>query len=721
MFGVTMDGMRQYLGRALDLRSRSAAGRRPGQRADGRVAVLAVVLALAAAAGVTLAAVGRGFGAAWPYAVQGPVAAIAFGVPAVLVLRREARSVIGSLLALVALLLVTAQFATDWAWLALVGRPGSLPGGPAALWVASWLWLPGYYLLPTLLLLLAPDGRLPGDRWKPVAWLGIAAIVLATAWVAVSPYPRGPHAQVTIPGQPPALANPVAWSGVPGLVRWSVVLLPVAIALSLAGLVVRWRRSAGIERQQLKAVVAGAVVTVILVGAAFAVPQPWYLIVVAAALVPYPAGLGVAVLRYHLWDVDLVLRRSVVYAVLTACIVGAYVLAIVTLGGLLGRTTGAPLVATAVVALGAAPLYRRLQSAAGRLLYGDRSDPAAAVSRLARRVQGTETGRDPDMLLSEVARDIARGLRLPFVRITTADGRASAAGEQAGNVWRLPLIHGGVVVGELTAGPREPGRNLSRRDQATLREVAGYAAIVVHALRLTGDLERSRERIVVAREEERRRLRRDLHDGLGPALAAIALQLEMVGDLAGGQGTPAGCLAGTLRDQLRTAIADVRRIVDDLRPAILDDLGLAEALRTRANQFATASGLHVRVDIGPVPPLSAAAEIAILRIAGEALANVSRHARARHCQITLGTTGELAELTIGDDGTGPPPTGAPGRGVGLDSMRERATELGGSFTIEARPAGGTTVRALLPAGSRTPAGNAPPLSAVITDTGTEDT
>ncbi|HXZ74582.1 MAG TPA: GAF domain-containing sensor histidine kinase [Streptosporangiaceae bacterium] len=713
--------MRQHLAPGLDPMSPSAAGRRSRRRAGGWVAVLAAVLAFGAAAGVVLAAAGRGSGAVWPYAVQGPVGAVAFGVPAVLVLRREARSVIGWLLGLVGLLLVIAQFATDWAWLALVGRPGSLPGGSAALWVASWLWLPGYYLLPTVLLLLAPDGRLPGDRWKPAAWLGIAAIVLATAWAAVSPYPRGPHAQVIIPGQPAGMANPLAWSAVPGLVRWSVVLLPVAIALSLAGLVVRWRRSAGLERQQLKAVVAGAVVTVILVGAAFAVPQPWYLVMVAAALVPYPAALGVAALRYHLWDVDLVLRRSLVYAVLTVCIVVAYVLAIVTLGGLLGRTTGAPLVATAVVALGAVPLLRRLQSAADRLLYGDRSDPAAAVSRLARRVQATEAGRAPDVLLAEVARDIARGLRLPFVRITTADGRSSACGEQAGDVERLPLVHGGVVVGELTAGAREPGRDLSRRDQATLGEVAGYAAIVVHAMRLTGDLERSRERIVVAREEERRRLRRDLHDGLGPSLAAIALQLETVGDLAGGQGTPAGRLAGTLRDQLRTAIADVRRIVDDLRPAILDDLGLAEALRTRANQFATASGLHVRVDIGPVPPLSAAAEIALLRIAGEALANVSRHARARHCQITLGTSGDLAELTIGDDGTGPPPARTPGRGVGLDSMRERATELGGSFTIEARPAGGTVVRALLPAGLHTPAGNAPPPLAVITDTGPGNT
>jgi signal transduction histidine kinase len=688
----------------------------------GQVAVVVAVLAVGTAAGVTLAATGRGFGTAWPYVVQGPVAAVACGVPAVLVLRRQARSPIGWLLALVALLLVTAQFATDWAWLSLVGRPGSLPGGPAALWVASWLWLPGYFLLPTLLLLLAPDGRLPSDRWKPVLWLGIAAIALASASVAVSPYPHRVNAQVIIPGQPAGMANPLASADLAGVLRWSVVLLPLAIALSLAGLVVRWRRSAGIERQQLKAVVAGAAVTVILVGAAFAVPQPWYLLVVAAALVPYPAGLGVAALRYHLWDVDLVLRRSLVYALLTACIIGAYVLAIVALGGLLGRTTGAPLVATAAVALGAAPLHRRLQSATDRLLYGDRADPAAAVSRLARRVQGTAAGRDPGALLSELARDVARGLRLPYVRITTADGRASAFGEPAGDLLRLPLLHGGVVAGELTSSGREPGRGLSRRDQTTLREVAGYAAIVVHALRLTGDLERSRERIVVAREEERRRLRRDLHDGLGPALAGIALQLERVGDLAGGQATPAGHLAETLRQHLRAAIADIRRIVDDLRPAILDDLGLAEALRARANQFSAASGLRVSVDIGQVPPLSAAAEIAVLRIAGEALTNVSRHAYARHCQITLGTTGELLELTIGDDGSGPPPASAPGHGVGLDSMRERATELGGSFTVEARPAGGTMVRALLPLIPPTRAkGLAPAPPAVATDTGTGHT
>jgi hypothetical protein len=180
---------------------------------------LAAVLVAGSVAGIVLAAAGPGFGAAWPYVVQGPTAAVAFGFPAVLVLRRETRSPMGWLLALVAVLLVTAQFATGWAWLTLVGRPGSLPGGPAALWLASWLWLPGYFLLPTLLLLLAPDGKLQSDRWKPVLWLGIAAIALASASVAVSPYSYGANAQVIIPGQPAGMANPLASAGLAGVLR----------------------------------------------------------------------------------------------------------------------------------------------------------------------------------------------------------------------------------------------------------------------------------------------------------------------------------------------------------------------------------------------------------------------------------------------------------------------------------------------------------------------
>jgi signal transduction histidine kinase len=251
------------------------------------------------------------------------------------------------------------------------------------------------------------------------------------------------------------------------------------------------------------------------------------------------------------------------------------------------------------------------------------------------------------------------------------------------------------VVGELVASAREPGRPLTKRDEATLTELASYVAVVVHALQLSEDLQRSREQIVVAREEERRRLRRDLHDGLGPELAAIALELETVRDLADGPGTPAGSKAESLRAHVRDVVSDVRRIVDDLRPPMLDDIGLAAAVEQQARRL-SGSELCVDVAVDELPPLSAAVELAVLRIAGEATTNAVRHSGARRARVALGWADGLVEVVVADDGHGFD-VGTSTGGVGLGSMRERALELGGSCTVESAPGRGTTVRALLPA------------------------
>jgi signal transduction histidine kinase len=582
---------------------------------------------------------------------------------------------------------VLAGVATSWAWFGLVARPGEVGGADAAMWLASWIWFPAYFLLPTALLLLAPDGRLPSRRWRPVLWLTFTALLLLTVVMAVSPYPTG--GDVVIPQQPPGLQNPVDTPALHDALGWSIALLPAAVLSALAAVVTRWRRAAGLERQQLKVVAVGAVATVLLVAAGFLTPAPWYLVVVATALVPYPLALAVAALRYRLWDVDVVIRRSVVYGVVSVAVVAAYVVVIVTLGGLLGRTTGAPLLATAIVAAGVAPLRSPVQRAADRWLFGDAGDPAAAVTRLSRRWQA----RDSRVSLADLSHDVATSLRLPYARITAADGTEGSWGRPVEPVSRVPLLHDGAVVGELVAGTREAGRPLGRRDSAALSEIGGYLAVSVQALRLAADLQRSRERIVVAREEERRRLRRDLHDGLGPQLAAIALQLESVRDLAGDG--PASDLAESLRRQLRSTVGDVRHIVDDLRPAALDDLGLAEALQQLVERMTTPSTV-VTLDLGdPLMQLSAAAEVAVLRIVGEAVTNAVRHARASHCSVSLRCVDGLLDLEVADDGIGLPVVPAQ-RGVGLASMRERAAELGGTCTTEPGLAGGTTVRVLLP-------------------------
>ena len=424
------------------------------------------------------------------------------------------------------------------------------------------------------------------------------AVVHATA-----PYSS---TNTVIPDQPP-VTNPLESDVVQRWLGWTPALLAAAILLALTSLVLRRRRAVGRERRQLDVVLLGALGTLVLLVAALLTPAPWFLVVVALALVPYPLALGAAAARHQLWNLDLVVRRSVVYGTLSVAVVAAYVGSIAALGGVLGRTTGAPLVATAVVAVGAAPFVARVQRAVDRRLFGDSADPAAAMRRLAR---GAGT-------LPELARDVAASLRVPHARIVTATGQTGAWGTPRDPETRVALRHGEAVVGELVTSAREPGRPLTKRDEATLTELASYVAVVVHALQLSDDLQRSREQIVVAREEERRRLRRDLHDGLGPELAAIALELETVRDLAEGPGTPAGAKAESLRAHVREVVSDVRRIVDDLRPPMLDDLGLAAAVEQQARRLSTPD-LGVDVAVADLPPLSAAVELAVLRIVAEA-------------------------------------------------------------------------------------------------------
>jgi signal transduction histidine kinase len=248
---------------------------------------------------------------------------------------------------------------------------------------------------------------------------------------------------------------------------------------------------------------------------------------------------------------------------------------------------------------------------------------------------------------------------------------------------------------------RFPGEHWRRSERDALDLAARRAAAIVWAAGLVTDLQTSRERIVAGREEERRRLRHDLHDGVGPELAGMALQLErLAGKLAGDPDLAA--LAGRLRDQMRRTVAAVRRAVDDLRPPALDELGLVGALREHVAAYRlpvpaggpAGESTGVTVVAGDLPPLRAAVEVAAYRIATEAVANAVRHAAASSCRVALAVTGDDLLVEITDDGSGVPDDAVPG--VGSTSMRERAAELGGSLDLTTAPGAGTTVRARLP-------------------------
>ena len=259
----------------------------------------------------------------------------------------------------------------------------------------------------------------------------------------------------------------------------------------------------------------------------------------------------------------------------------------------------------------------------------------------------------------------------------------------------MPLLHRGAPVGSLVLGVRPGESGFSPADRRLLADLAHQAGVAVSTVRLTADLQRSRERLVTAREEERRRLRRDLHDGLGAQLAGLTVQTGVLRTLIPKDPAAAEALAGELRGELRTAIADIRRLVHGLRPPALDELGLVGALERLAERCGTDGGLRVEVDVrGELPALPAAVEVAAYRIVQEALTNVVRHAQACTCCVRLALDADGLTVEVTDDGIGIPTSAA--AGVGLSSMRERVAEMGGSCDVTAGPDGGTRVRARLP-------------------------
>ncbi|MCX7792524.1 MAG: sensor histidine kinase, partial [Chloroflexaceae bacterium] len=457
-----------------------------------------------------------------------------------------------------------------------------------------------------------------------------------------------------------------------------------------------------------------------------------------------PLALAVAILRHHLFDIGLVINRALVWGVLSALTMGLYVLLVGALSWLF-QTSHSPLaffLATGVVAVLFQPVRQRLQRGVNRLMYGERDDPYAVLSRLGQRLGGALA---PDAVAPTIVESIAVALKLPYVALVVrSNGLSRLAGESATKVaptnalarsngfsrsermatevattntgteallaaWgrppayplvRLSLTHQGQAVGELLLAPRGPGETFSRVDRRLLDDLARQAGVALFAAQqtwqaqqLADDLQRSRERLVTAREEERRRLRRDLHDGLGPVLASLTLKVDAARDELAYDTALAGEMLGGLKGDIQAAVGDVRRLAYDLRPPALDDLGLAASLCLLAERYQSSS-LTITCELpADLPPLPAAVEVAIYRIAGEALTNVVRHAGAHACTVQLAVA-DRVELTISDDGRGLPPDAT--AGVGLLSMRERAAELGGECAVTSKPGEGTTVRVRLP-------------------------
>ncbi|MDP8909482.1 MAG: sensor histidine kinase, partial [Chloroflexota bacterium] len=583
----------------------------------------------------------------------------------------------------------------EYATYGLLTAPGVLPLARAMVWPQSWLWVPGAALILVFLPLYFPDGCLLSNRWRPVVWSAVAFSVFGAAISAFEP------GEI----QDSGFANPLGVEAELPFERIiDIAVLPFWLGLlfvSGASLVVRFRRSVGAERQQIKwlAFAASVIPMWFLVSPAVeAVSSIVFQVVEALVFMGIPISAGIAILKYRLFDIDLIINRTLVYGALTACVIGIYVLLVGYLGALFRADDNllVSLAATGVVAVVFAPLRERLQRGVNRLMYGERDDPYAVLSRLGQRLKATSV---PEAVLPAIVETVAGALRLPYVAIALKHDDVFApvaehGSPTAGEPLIMPLAYGTETIGQLILAPRAPGEPFDPADGRLLDDLARHAEAAAYAVRLTSHLQHSRERLVNAREEERRRLRRDLHDGLGPQLATLTLKLDAARNLLAREPGAADALLVGLKAQTQAAIADIRRLVYDLRPPTLDELGLISAVREQATSLSQ-NGLNVSVEAPPrLPALPAAVEVAAYRIVQEALTNVVRHAGARACHVRV-SIGKTLDLEISDDGIGL----ADDRrgGVGLASMRERASELGGTCTVErASPAGGTRVVACLP-------------------------
>ena len=613
-------------------------------------------------------------------------AALSFGLPGAFLLAVRPRNRIGWLLIGIGGAQGSSLVTANYGLAGIHDPAGSLPGQGWAVWASEWLWSPAWALAPTLLLLVFPTGRLPSPRWRAVAVVAaLGAVLSGVGWALMPPANNDVEGFYPSGYESPA---PSSLTIADIAVSFGLLLVGLTMVAALTSLVQRYRRSSGAEHQQLQWVLVGASAFVALLVAGFFTPAPLGPLIVGVAMLPLPCAITVAVLHHRLWDIDLVLSRALVFGVLTAGVVAVYGISVALLGGLLRSGTGAPLVATAVVAVAIQPAHQRVRRAVNRFVYGERDDPASALRHLGARIGASD---DPAAVLADVAEAIGRRLRVPYVAIELARSPATVWGEPVAAAEPVPLTHRGIDVGMLVVGTAA-GDRLRRSDVRALRELAPHVAVVAHARNLADDLERSHQRLLATRDEERLRLRRELHDGLGPNLAALALEVDRGRGLVGRDPERAERLLNDLSSRIREAVGGVRAIVDDLHPPPLDEFGLVGAVEEIACRFA--SVLTVTVDAQPgLPPMPAAVELAVYRIAAEAITNAVRHAGGSKCHVTI-AAGEDLELRVIDDGCGLPLDGD--EGVGLPSMRHRATRLGGSCAVATTPSGGTQVLVRIP-------------------------
>ena len=613
-----------------------------------------------------------------------------------------------------------ALYAFSWAYVirGLLADPGSLPGTEYAAWLRSWVSTFAFAPIP-LLLLLFPDGHLPSRRWRFVPWIlvGVAGInAVGTALKTGPVYEDGAvHVQ-----------NPFGVAGFEGPWFFFILLLLVwfgAALSSVVAMVRRFRRAVGEERQQMKwpvaaASVAGtAVLPAVVFGAVGLWPATAFLLLVlfVSLFVGIPAASAIAILRYRLYDLDVVVKKTVVFGILAAIVSVLYVGIVVGVGSAVIGSEASPVsaltfLAAAVLALLIQPIRRRANHLANRLVYGKRATPYEVLSEFSDRMAGAYSTEE---VLPRMAEILASGTGARAARVWLRVGdELRAAGtwpaEPGGNARALPVEredlpefpnrehaaavrHGGELLGALTVAmpASEP---LTPVGEKLILDLAAQAGLVLRNVRLIEELRASRQRIVTAQDARAKALERNIHDGAQQQLVALMVKLRLVETVTERDPAAARKLLLDLKDDTADALASLRDLARGIYPPLLADQGLVSALTSQARKSPLA--VEVRGDgVGRYPP---EVEAAIYFCCLEALQNAAKYAGEAAVVLTLHDGDGTIGFTVEDSGTGFDPASVP-RGSGLRNIADRLEALGGELEIVSAPGRGASISGRIPA------------------------
>jgi signal transduction histidine kinase len=680
---------------------------RTGSRLAWGLWALAVVLAAGA---LTLSAVDR---TTTRTVENGVYVAIfmAMGAVGALVVARHRRNAVGWILLALSLLAGLAFGSGEYANHGTFVDPGSLPGMAWAWWLADSVWLWILALPTTYLLLLFPDGRLPSPKWRPVLWL-----VSAFVFIAFLTFAFGPQ---TYPGR--LYSNPIALDALAPVTRFlegpGYLGLLVLAVISGWSLIQRFRRADLHQRQQIKWFGYAVFLLVVYflvdgIVTAIGIRRNFWLNTVgpAVAFGSLPIGLGIAILRHRLYDIDVVINRTVLFGVLAAFITAVYVGIVIGIGSLVGGRGNLflSIVATAVVAVAFQPIRARARHFANRLVYGKRATPYEVLSTFADHLGEAYSSED---ILPRIARMIgeATGAERATVWVRVGNEFRPSATWPEPDVERAPIRSQGSVLPDLPDderpfGVRHQGELLgalsvrtSRREplnetqERLLEDLAGQAGLVLRNVRLIEELRASRQRLVAAQDEERRRLERDIHDGAQQQLVALAVKIRLARTMAGRDVEKAQALMEELQGETQEALENLRDLARGIYPPLLADKGLAVALEAQARKVP----FPVRVEPNGVGRYQAEAEATAYFCVLEALQNAAKYAEASSAVVRLGQEDGRLVFTVTDDGKGFDPATTP-RGSGLQNMADRLEALGGLLEIRSSRGEGTTVTGRVP-------------------------